>query len=194
MTPPSQTTDENEKPADAITASVPPPEPVLEVEPVLRPAMRRRPGPRRLTATVRGLLVLIALGWATVFGIAVWLNPYQGDDGTATVRKMGTHHQLGLLPCGFLVMTGKPCPSCGMTTSFSLMMHGDPLNAARANWVGVVLVVFGALMIPWAIVSSIRGRYLWIRSLEWLLLWCVSIFLVLSLSRWAVVLLLPANP
>ena len=28
-------------------------------------------------------------------------------------------------PCNFVLMTGKPCPSCGMTTSFALLVRGD---------------------------------------------------------------------
>jgi hypothetical protein len=175
MPPETQTTGPNDDAADALPA--PPP----------RPVPRRR-GPRRLPTAVRGVLLLIAAGWVIVFGIAFWLNPYRTDSGETGVRTHGTHQQLGLPPCGFLRMTGKPCPSCGMTTSFSLTMHGDLANAAQANWVGVVLVGYGMLLVPWAAVSAWRGRYLWVRSLEWLVMWSVSAFLVLILSRWVAVL------
>ncbi len=37
---------------------------------------------------------------------------------------MGTHEELGLPPCGFLTMTGIPCPSCGLTTSITYLLHG----------------------------------------------------------------------
>jgi hypothetical protein len=36
----------------------------------------------------------------------------------------GTHCQLGLPPCGMLETTGLPCPTCGVTTAFSLAAHG----------------------------------------------------------------------
>lgn len=174
MTPGTEPTDRNEG------------EPAAEARP-----MPRRRGPRRLPVAVRGVLVFIAVGWLAVFGVAAWLNPYRTDDGGGGVRSFGTHQQLGLPPCGFMRVTGRPCPSCGMTTSFSLMLHADPINAARANWVGVLLVVYGMVMVPWAIHAAWRGRYLWVRSLESVMLWTVIVFLVLVLSRWVVVLLYP---
>ena len=90
----------------------------------------------RMRALTRGFLVVLALGFATVFGIAVYLNPYQADGSPKT---MGTHQGLGLPPCNMVQLIGKPCPSCGMTTSFSLLMHGDPVNSVKANWAGTVL-------------------------------------------------------
>ena len=42
---------------------------------------------------------------------------------------IGTHQQLGLEPCGFLTRMKIPCMMCGMTTSFSLYMHVEILDA-----------------------------------------------------------------
>ncbi len=39
-------------------------------------------------------------------------------------RGIGTHESMGLPPCGFLTLTGIPCPSCGLTTSFAHFLHG----------------------------------------------------------------------
>ena len=84
----------------------------------------------RLARWVRASLVLIAILLATVMTTAAWLHPYD-EDGQP--RSMATHTQLGLPPCNMVVLTGKPCPSCGMTTAFSLLMHGDVANSFRAN-------------------------------------------------------------
>lgn len=51
----------------------------------------------------------------------------------------GTHRQLGLPPCGFLTVTGYPCPSCGLTTSFAYFVRGNVLDSLRAQPFGTVL-------------------------------------------------------
>src|SRR5262249_44252401 len=100
----------------------------------------------RLRLYVRGCLIAIALGLALVFGIAAFLDPYR--DGRVWTDE--THTQLGLPPCTFKVVTGVPCPSCGMTTSFALLVRGDIYNSLRANFAGTALAVMCLLYIPWA--------------------------------------------
>src|SRR5579875_1177951 len=95
---------------------------------------------------VRGSLLGLALGLSAVFAVACWLDPYD-DDGSP--RTLATHQQLGLPPCTFYFVTGLPCPACGMTTSFALLMHGDLRNSLRANAVGTLLAGFCLLLIPW---------------------------------------------
>lgn len=51
----------------------------------------------------------------------------------------GTHTQLGLPPCGFLLFTTLPCPGCGLTTAFSHMVRGQLTGAIQANPLGVLL-------------------------------------------------------
>ncbi len=69
----------------------------------------------------------------------------------------GTHEELGLPPCGWLMATGSPCPSCGMTTSFSLLAHGEPLEAVRTNPMGVVLAVLAAVVFWGAAHAALTG-------------------------------------
>jgi hypothetical protein len=137
---------------------------------------------------VRGLLVVLAVGLTAVFATAAYLNPYT-EDGAP--RTMETHRQLGLPPCTFKTYTGgMPCPSCGMTTSFALLIHGDPVNSLRANWVGTLLALFWLALIPWSLVSVWLRRPVLVVSLERALSYAVVTFLVLMLLRWAVVLAL----
>lgn len=148
------------------------PEDVLEVVPLLR-------------SWVRGSLIGMALALCGVFAVASWLNPYN-DDGSP--RRMATHRQIGLPPCTFYAVSGLPCPSCGMTTSFSLLMHGDVHGSLRANAVGTLLAGFCLLLIPWCLASAVVRRTLFIRSTERTLTFVVLVFLSLMVVRWVVVL------
>jgi hypothetical protein len=135
-------------------------------------------------AWVRGVLVGLALGMVTVFVIAARLNPYN-PDGSA--RRLATHRQMGLPPCTFYEATGLPCPSCGMTTSFALLVRGDVVNSLRANAVGTLLALFCLAFIPWALASVARKRALFVASLERAALLCVLALLALMLARWLIV-------
>jgi hypothetical protein len=79
----------------------------------------------------RLLSVLGLIASTTVVVFAFRLDP--------DPRGYGTHEQLGLPPCGFLRDHGVPCISCGMTTAFAAMAHGQPLLALRSNPFGVLL-------------------------------------------------------
>ena len=60
----------------------------------------------------------------------------------------GTHEQLGLPACSFMMHWGIPCPTCGLTTSFSAAAHGRVTEAFTAHPFGVVLfaaVIFSAV-------------------------------------------------
>jgi hypothetical protein len=122
-----------------------------------------------------------------VFYLATQVHPFNVD---GSPMRTGSHQTLGLPNCRFKEMTGMPCPSCGMTTSFAFLVRGDLVNSVKANWVGTGLAVFCILFIPWSVVSTFRGKYLWIRNIEGVLGLLVGVFTVLMLARWGLVLLL----
>ncbi len=66
---------------------------------------------------------------------------------------IGTHEQLGIPPCSFLVRTAWPCPTCGLTTSISAMAHGRFVLALRSHPFGVVGFL---LMVVWAAAGLIE--------------------------------------
>lgn len=141
--------------------------------------------PMRLWA--RSLLLVLTAPWIAVFATAIFLiNPYR-EDGEA--ERAGVHQQLGLPECNFKMITTVPCPSCGMTTSFTLLMHGDVWNSARANFAGTALAAFGVLFIPWALASAFLGRFVFVRALEVLVFRLAIIFLIMLFGRWAFVLI-----
>lgn len=138
-----------------------------------------------LALWVRGVLLALALALVAVFVTAWRLNPYR-EDGSAL--HMATHQQLGLPPCSFVDQTGIPCPACGMTTSFALLVRGDVRSSLGANWVGTLLATFCLLFIPWAMLGVVRGRTPFLQSLEKGLIVVVTSLLALMLLRWACVL------
>ncbi len=141
--------------------------------------------PPRLNIWVRGLLVFVAAFLIAGFSLAIYLNPYK-EDGSA--RTMETHRQLGMPKCTFYEKTGMPCPSCGMTSSFSLYIRGDVWHSLKANWVGTILATFCLLMIPWCIGSVYLGRPLFVRGIELPASITIIVLLGLLLTRWLIVL------
>ena len=101
---------------------------------------------------MRLALVAMVLCWVAVFAVALRLDPYQ--DGKVWLEE--THRQLGLPECTFKSITKLPCPSCGMTSAFALLVRGDLWNALRANAVGAGLALLGAAFVPWALISVVR--------------------------------------
>jgi Protein of unknown function (DUF2752) len=133
----------------------------------------------------RGGVLTAALLLITVFAVAFWLDPYE-ENGQA--RLIETHRQLGLPPCTFKVMTGLPCPSCGMTSSFALLVHGDLVNSLKANAVGTLLALLWAAAIPWLLLCSLTGRPWGWAFMEQTILGLVIGFMALLLLRWFIVL------
>lgn len=168
------------------------PERQMDTQPTERavPVARRgKPDPSpRVGRWTRGVLLLMATGLTAVFAIAFSLNPYNAD---GTPRTMATHTQIGMPPCNFVVLAGRPCPSCGMTTSFALLVRGDVAASLRANWVGTTLAVVWAGLLVWSVASGLAGRMLFIPRGwgEVVLTTAVGAFLVLMLGRWGAVLL-----
>ncbi len=88
----------------------------------------------------------------------------------------GTHTQLGLPPCGWAVLLGYPCPTCGMTTAVCLAAHARPLEAFATQPAGALIAVllaatFWVCLYIAATGSSLGERMLGlltVRSLWWI--------------------------
>lgn len=141
-----------------------------------------------LRVSQTNLKAVVAFGGIAVFAVAALLNPYTP---TGQPRILGTHEQLGLPSCGFKTITGHPCPGCGMTTCFSLLMHGDLQSAWTTNWAGVVAATGAAFLTAHAfllLVSPSRCPKVLERQLE-----AVAIVVFgAAVLRWLIVLLAAA--
>lgn len=158
-------------------------EPSGQVEPdSYRPPPLFRLGPpvRPILARLIAAAVILPVG-AVLFVAARLLPDPSGE---------GTHRQLGLPACGFLVATGLPCPTCGMTTAFSYAVRGRLLKALWAQPAGALLCVAMMLTIPAALVVLITGRGWqidWYRLRPDRLLW---VLLAVFLGAWGFKLLI----
>ncbi|NLX14630.1 MAG: DUF2752 domain-containing protein [Phycisphaerales bacterium] len=98
---------------------------------------------------------------------------------------MGTHQQLRMPPCGFVTLTGLPCPTCGMTTAFAHAVRGHVLQAIRAQLAGFILALGVMLMAVFSLISIVTGRrpsLNWYRVRPESLLWWS---LALLVAAWA---------
>lgn len=137
---------------------------------------------------VRVSLLAIGIMLVGVFALAAYLNPYNAD---GSPRSMATHTTIGLPPCNFVELTGKPCPSCGMTTSFALLVRGDVGNSLGANWVGTVIAAVWAALLVWCFASAAAAKLFLIPRDRGELVLTVSVggLLVLMIGRWVAILL-----
>ncbi|MGQ9505037.1 MAG: DUF2752 domain-containing protein [Thermogutta sp.] len=100
----------------------------------------------------RRLLVgVVGLGLLGLLLLARWLRP--------AAEGFGTHQQLGLPPCTMVLMFGKRCPTCGITTSWAYSTRGSIWNALRASVSGTFLAGLAAVASTWLIVSAWRGKW-----------------------------------
>ena len=103
-----------------------------------------------MATSTRVLAALAAVACLAVLVTAAWLSPDPSG--------LGTHRQLGLAPCGLLVNTGIPCPTCGMTTSFTNLVHGRVLASLRGQPAGTILCALTAVGFWVALYVAVTGR------------------------------------
>lgn len=139
----------------------------------------------KLPIILRILSVALCLFLIAGFTLASKLEP--------SPRGYGTHQQLGLPPCSIQLLFAVPCPSCGMTTSFSWFVRGEILQSANANLAGLYLATLCLLMIPstlaisfWNLSLPAKKTQLWVVILS-------CIYFLIAFVQWVVRFLLEAS-
>ncbi|NBB84011.1 MAG: DUF2752 domain-containing protein [Alphaproteobacteria bacterium] len=113
-----------------------------------------------LSPRVRRLGALVVCGAiAALLGVAGSLQP----DGEG----LGTHEALGMPPCSLYAYTGTPCPTCGYTTAFSHVMHGQLLAAFEVQPAGALLALLTAAAGALALCVLITGRPVYRHLARW---------------------------
>ena len=125
---------------------------------------------------LRGFYVVVGTGLIVLLAVAARLQPAE--------QGFGTHRELGLPECSFLVLTGRRCPSCGMTTSWAYWMRGDVPRAVEVNAGGAMLALAATLLGPWLLVSGCRGRYVGFRLNEYVLIAAAVATVTVVLIQW----------
>ena len=122
--------------------------------------------PLRASIRERIAAAAIAAACLSILIVAAVLQP--SSDG------FGTHKQLGLPPCGWVLAFGKPCMTCSMTTAFAHMARGHVVSgfvtqpmgallaviAASAVWIGAHGAIFGSRT-GWLCGKLFTGRIMW---------------------------------
>jgi len=119
--------------------------------------------------------LLVGIGALIILSIAAWLSP--SADG------LGTHKQLGLPQCGWIVAADLPCPTCGMTTAFSYTVRGNFLSAFKTQPFGMFLALCVAITGILGFTIALTGRpktafwYRWMTT--------KSLFIIAGLATFA---------
>ena len=102
--------------------------------------------------TPRGRLAAlgVALACLTPLVIAALLHP--------SPNGFGSHTAIGLAPCQFMKHTGIPCPSCGMTTSWTWFVRGNLAASLYVQPMGTVLALMTAACFWAALYCAATGR------------------------------------
>lgn len=111
-------------------------------------------------------MVLFDEGWPRrrLSGQAVWFVVWLCVTVIGLILKPspdqhGTHQQLGLPPCPMVLFFHRPCPGCGLTTSWTALLHGNLPLAFQAHPLGPVLyALFTAVVL--------LGAYGWVKNLH----------------------------
>jgi hypothetical protein len=105
---------------------------------------------QRLGLGGRAIALIVALACLAPLVVAATLKPNPAG--------VGTHEGLHLNSCYFLDTTHLPCPSCGMTTSFSWFVRGNWLASFYVQPMGFVLALAAACTFWGALFIAITAK------------------------------------
>ncbi len=114
--------------------------------------------------------------WAAITLIGLILTPH--PDGH------GTHRQLGLPPCASAFLLNRPCPGCGLTTSWTALLHGKITTSFQAHQFGPFLyLAFTASAIAAFWAWNKQRYFVYSKAANRVLLGFVAVFLAVCVYR-----------
>lgn len=133
---------------------------------------------RTLSPAVRCSLIAISLVILTGFAGASRLVPDPSG--------LGTHRQLGLAACPTLARSGRPCPTCGMTTAVAHLAEGSLAKAWNTQPAAVFIALSAGGAAIWAAASAWRGHVIGFASGDAALAWWAGGSFVIAMTSWAI--------
>lgn len=91
----------------------------------------------------------VSLTASVLLSIAYFLTPASGG--------VGTHQQLGLPKCGWIIAVDVPCPTCGMTTAWSHTVRGDLSTAFMTQPMGMLLAMAAFFVAIGGLITACTG-------------------------------------
>ena len=131
-------------------------------------------------ARIRAQLTWFLL-WAGVTGFGIYQRP--SHDGH------GTHQQLGLPPCPSVLLFDRPCPGCGLTTSWTAFIHGNFVESFHAHPLGPFMYLGFTFVALACLYGNLKGKRFLIDSPRASTLSgsAIGIFFAFGLARMALV-------
>lgn len=111
--------------------------------------MIARPSPRRAAfeALAPWLAVLLPLGFSLL--VSFFVTPEAIERGDVVLSP----------PCGIKRLTGRDCPTCGLTRAFAAISHGDLALARRYHRGAPLIYGMYIVVVVVALVGSGRAVY-----------------------------------
>ena len=96
------------------------------------------------------VFIIAILFWAVL--VVAWnVNP--APDG------YGSHQQIGIPKCQWIKESNTPCPTCGMTTAYSLTVRGRLISAIITQPAGTILAITHIFLTGLFSIIAVRGKY-----------------------------------
>jgi hypothetical protein len=91
------------------------------------------------------LYLLLASGVAVSYAWLAWQLQHE-------------HEHVAFTPCPIKMVTGIACPSCGVTRSLSSLAHGNFINAAYINPLGLVAALILIIVPLWLLYDLVFNK------------------------------------
>jgi hypothetical protein len=97
---------------------------------------------------------------------------------------VGTHQRMGFPACAWMATTGLPCPTCGMTTSFSHFVRGNWVASVYVQPMGFVLALLTGIAFWGGLYIALTARPIQ-RQLQRLpMVWLIGAFMAIGIAAW----------